>query len=83
MVTALAGSPRRLRHLVSGPAFLDVTPNGRALGLDRQPISHLVKPAGNRIPPAQRGRLFQQHEKSSLEDIVGIVRIVQRAPADP
>jgi len=52
---------------------------GRGLGLKSEAVGDLVQPGPDRFPPGQGAGLARQREKGRLENVLGIVRVVQDA----
>jgi hypothetical protein len=47
-----------------------------------QAVGHAVKPAGQRLPPADGPRLAGQQQEGGLVHVLGVVLVVQQAPRD-
>src|SRR5713226_3365337 len=61
---------------------MPAVPCNLAAGLSRKPIRHLVEPILHGIVPAHGGSFACQNQKRSLEDVLGILRLVQDTPAN-
>jgi hypothetical protein len=52
------------------------------LDLDGDPASHAMEPAAESIVDPERPGLASQGEKHSLNGIIGVVAVIQHAPAN-
>ena len=63
------------------PCLAPVLPLRAGLQLRRHPPSDAVQPGTECVGPAQPTRLAHQHQERGLESVVGVVTVVQQAPA--
>ena len=71
---AAAICPARLSHCPP--------PGGGGIGPDRHAVGHPIEPGPQRDAAADRTRFLDEDQERGLEGILGVVRILQDAPAD-
>ena len=82
IVAGLAAKRFRIRHLRC-PPFHRTTPGRASVRLDCDAVSDAIEPAAQRTVHApDRAGLPQQHQECRLEDVLGIIGIVQNAAAN-
>jgi hypothetical protein len=75
VVTGSSGSPSRV-------VFSHSTAKSLRSQFQRQPQSHAIEPSAHRVMPANGACPPSQQEKGGLEDILGVVLILEYASAN-